>query len=260
MQAHLLNKNTPRSLAMRLLWAVLLPTIIATINVSCATNPKNTAEQDQAVYGPANAHIELGLTYVANKDYPAALEQLEKSANLAAINPELDHAYGIYYQKTGDIEKAQKYFRSAVRRDPTNPQYNNNYGVLLSQIGKFKEALKSFSVAFSDDDYPNRAAAYENYADIKAQQGDHKLAVDNYKKALELNPQWFLLEVKIANSLYNQGDFADAHNSFENYMRVINSLSIRPSNQDVELGLAIAAAIKDYDKVEEYKQILESIN
>lgn len=234
-----------------------LAMILSVTLVACASTPQRDYD---ATYGPANAHIELALTYVKSRDYPAALEQLDKSANLVAINPELDHAYGIYYQKTGDIEKAQGYFRSAVRRDPTNPQYNNNYGVLLSQIGKFREALKRFTIAYSDKDYPNRAAAYENYADIKAQQGEYAEALQNYKQAIELNPEWFLLEVKIANSLYNQGDFADAHSSFENYIRVVNSLSIRPSNQDIELGLAIAAAIKDYDKVEEYKQILETVN
>lgn len=252
-----------RLLRMRILRMIGI-IFVSTIVVACASNPKNTQtdkdKQKEAIYGPANAHIELALTYVADRDYPAALEQLEKSANLAAVNPELDHAYGIYYQKTGDIEKSQNHFRSAVRKDPTNPQYNNNYGVLLSQSGKYKEALKRFSVAYSNDNYPNRAAAYENYADIKVQQGDHVTALKNYKNALELNPQWFLLEAKIANSLYNQGSFAAAHTSFENYMRVINSISIRPSNQDIELGLAIAAAIKDYDKVEEYKSLLEQLN
>ena len=235
---------------------------ISLITAACVGAPLVDSEdaEYELVYGPANAHIELALTYVKTRDYPAALEQLEKSANLAPINPELDHAYGIYYQKTGDIEKAQGYFRTAVRRDPTNPQYNNNYGVLLSQIGKFKEALRRFTIAFSDEEYPNRAAAYENYADIKVQQGEYKDALSNYKKAIELNPEWFLLEVKIANSLYNQGIFAEAHSSFENYIRVVNSLNIRPSNQDIELGLAIAAAIKDYDKVEEYKEILENLN
>lgn len=242
----------------RISWIVF----ISSVFTACASNPSADTEDKEyiRIYGPANAHIELALSYVSAKDFPSALEQLEKSANLTPLNPELDHAYGIYYQKTGDIEKAQKHFQDAVRKEPANPQYNNNYGVLLSQIGKYKEALKRFSIAYSSEEYSNRAAAYENHADIKVQQGDHASALKNYKKALELNPQWFLLEVKIANSLYNQGIFAEAHNSFENYMLIVNSLSIRPSNQDIELGLAIAAAIKDYNKVEEYKNLLEKLN
>ncbi|MCH9665100.1 MAG: tetratricopeptide repeat protein [Gammaproteobacteria bacterium] len=226
---------------------------------ACVTTPEAREEQD-AIYEPANAHIELALSYVASREFPAALEQLEKSTNLAAVNPELDHAYGIYYQKTGDIDKAEVSFRAAVRKDPTNPQYNNNYGVLLSQTGQYKEALKRFSVAYSNEEYSNRASAYENYADIKVQQGDHALALENYEKALSLNPRWFLLEVKMANSLYNRGDFASAYTRFDNYMNRVNELNIRPSNQDIELGLAIAAAVKDYDKVDEYQKILEQGN
>lgn len=227
---------------------------------SCALKPTadnpNLRKQD-LIYESANAHVELALNYISLQDYPSAYEQLQKSANLVAINPELEHAYGIYYQRTGDLDMAKKHFSTAVRKEPNNPQYNNNYGVLLGQTGQYKEALKRFSVAYSNEDYPNRAAAYENYADVKSKQGDHETAVEFYTKALELNSEWFVLEGKIANSLYNQGSFADSYTRFENYMERVRKLNILPSDQDIELGLAIAAAIKDYAKVDEYQIILQ---
>ena len=233
---------------------------------SCASTSENnpnlpqrpeTAIQTEEPIQPENAYIELAFNYMTQNNFPAAFAELQKSESLSATNPELEHAYGIYYQRTGELDKSAQHFAKAVRKSPQNPRFNNNYGVLLSQTGKYQEALKRFSIAYVNEEYSNRAAAYENYADVKVKQGEFPEAVEFYQKAIEINSKWFVLELKIANSLYNQGEFGAAYTNFENYMNKINQLNILPSDQDIELGLAIAASVKDYAKMREYQEILQ---
>ena len=222
---------------------------------SCASNPKS---RNSKIFNSANAHIELAIAYLSDGNTGAALEQLQKSEEIAARNPELDHAYAVYYQRIGENEKSEKYFISALRSQPSNPRYNNNYGVLLGQLGKFEEAAEKFQAAYSQKKYDNRAEAYENYGDIKRREGEYSVSINAYNEALKINPSWFIIHLKIAQVRYNEGRFADAHDNFESYMLNLEKINVFPSKQDIELGLGIAASIKDYAKVTEYQQMLEN--
>lgn len=223
--------------------------------IGCASTPQ--AQKDEK-YQSANAYIELAIVYIKEEKMDKALIQLKKSESIALTNPELKHAYAIYYQKTGDIEQAEKYFKAALFKQPSNPRYNNNYGVLLSQLKRNEEAQERFQIAYSQEDYSNRASAYENYGDIKRQTGEYIESINAYSEALKLNPDWFIIYLKIAQANYNSGNFVAANNSFDSYLVNLEKANISPSLQDIELGLAIAASIKDYEKVTEYQKVLEN--
>ncbi len=223
---------------------------------SCASNPKS---RNNKIYNSANAHIELAIAYLSDGNTDAALEQMQKSEDIAARNPELDHAYAIYYQRIGENEKSEQRFISALRVEPSNPRYNNNYGVLLSQLGKYEEASKKFQAAYSQKKYDSRAEAYENYGDIKRREGEYSASINAYNEALKINPDWFIIHLKIAQVRYNEGRFVDAYRRFSTYMISLEKINVLPSKQDIELGLGIAASIKDYEKVTEYQQMLENI-
>jgi len=208
----------------------------------------------------ANAHIELAISYLSQNDFSAAVEQLEKSRAIASDNTELDHAYAIYYQKIGDRDKAEVFFKAALEREPTNPRFNNNYGVLLSEMGKYDDAYKSFEIAYINKEYIQRSSAYENYGDAAQLNLDYERAIRAYEEALALDPNWFILQVKLAKSHYNNADFTQSYNYFSTYMDNLRRLNLSPSTEDLELGIGIAAALKDFEAVENYQELLINLD
>lgn len=221
--------------------------------LACATT--SVSEKEERL-NSANAHIELAFSYLAENEFTAALEQLQKSDSIAAYNAELDHAYAIYHQKTGATAKAVSYFQSALEKEPGNPRFNNNYGALLSQAGDYTSAYKHFQIAYSDKDYIQRSAAYENYGDAASLNTDYERAIPAYETALELSPEWFILHIKLAKSHYNKANFELAYSYLSTYMRSIQDLNVSPSIEDLELGIGIAAALKDFEGVQNYQDLL----
>ncbi len=212
-------------------------------------------EKDERLQS-ANAHIELAISYLSQDDSSAALEQLEKSRAITADNSELDHAYAIYYQKIGDRDKAEVFFKAALEKEPNNPRFNNNYGVLLSEMGRYDDAYKSFEIAYINKEYIQRSSAYENYGDAAQLNLDYGRAIKAYQEALALDPDWFILRVKLAKSHYNNADFTQSYNYFSTYMDNLRRLNLSPSVEDLELGIGIAAALRDFEAVENYQELL----
>lgn len=63
----------------------------------------------------------------------------------------------------------------------------NNLGYQLLQLGKNTEAMAILKL--NAEAYPLSANVYDSYAEACMINGDKQLAIDNYKKSLELNPK-----------------------------------------------------------------------
>ncbi len=63
----------------------------------------------------------------------------------------------------------------------------NRWGYELLQGGSVKEAVEVFKL--NAEIYPQSANTYHSLAEAYAISGNKELAINNYKKVLELNPQ-----------------------------------------------------------------------
>ena len=104
----------------------------------------------------------------------AALKQSE--ANLYN-----DIGYCLY--RKGDWAESAKYLRQALEADPRHATAWNNLGFTLAELGHPEESLDAFRHAVSQSD------AYCNLAFVQAKHGKLAEAGENYRKALELDPQ-----------------------------------------------------------------------
>ena len=246
------------------------------LSVACATTPTGEGTSDtttsrkerrsdspiprkERILASANAHVELAFSYMVNGDMEAAKEQLQKSRRIARRNPKLDHGYAIYYQRLGQSKRSEDHFVSALEQAPNDPSINNNYGVLLSELGRYNEAYRKFQAAYSNLDYSYRYSAYENYGDVARLNGDDDRALKAYQQALALNPDWFILHIKVARSYYNRAEFLPAYEHLRTYMTKVQALNLSPSREDLELGIALASAIKDYEMVDNYQEWLQQL-
>lgn len=96
-------------LILSVLWFALIP------RIACA----------QAVPEEARRHMARGQAAVemakSTADYEAAARELEKAKQLAPQWPEVYHALGLLYEKTGNYEEAIESFRGYLKHVPSSP-------------------------------------------------------------------------------------------------------------------------------------------
>lgn len=90
-----------------------------------------------------------------------------------------------------DIESAIKQYKEL--KEFSKDKYNfkesqlNTLGYKLLQLGKIKEAITIFNLNIQE--YPNSSNVYDSMGEAYMIDGNKELAVENYKKSLELNPK-----------------------------------------------------------------------
>lgn len=124
------------------------------------------------------AHNLLGVYYFGRQDYAQAIEHFEHATT---INPEFSAAYnlmGYARRSAGDYEGAEEAFKKYVELIPDEPNPYDSYAELLMKMGRFDESI------------------------------------DNYRKALEKNPQFVFSYVGIGNNQIFAADFEAARETF----------------------------------------------
>jgi CubicO group peptidase (beta-lactamase class C family) len=89
------------------------------------------------------------------------------------------------------VEAAIKQYRELKTTQSSvynfNEQELNNAGYELLQMGRTKEAIEIFKL--NVEAYPQGFNTYDSLGEAYKKNGDNELAIQNYKKSLELNPQ-----------------------------------------------------------------------
>ena len=168
------------------------------------------------------AYYNLGHLLVECKKFKEALFNLEKVINL---NPKFDQAFngmGVVYINLGQQELAYKKFSKAIELNPLDPTYYLNRGNALSNLRRFNEslldydiaiALKSdFAQAYCNRGYvllnylfkpeaakilfdvaialePSLTIAFVNRAECFVRLNEFEKALDDFLRALEMNPE-----------------------------------------------------------------------
>ena len=138
----------------------------------------------------ASARMQMGITYLEQRNLPSAMRELTKAAELDPENPEIDMTLGLAYQKRGDLEKAEEYLRSAVRKKPDYAEAHNNLGNLLSLQGKSEEAIREYEKAVANVVYPTPEYGYYNMGREYALLKDMPKAEVMYQRAIALRPSF----------------------------------------------------------------------
>ena len=104
----------------------------------------------------------------------------------------------------GDLDKAQEMSRKAIAEDDKNPTYLDTYAWILFKKKDYKEAKQYQEMAIEKAESVGdlNSEYYHHYGDILFMNHEPEKALENWKKALELEPDNDLLKKKVANKTF----------------------------------------------------------
>jgi tetratricopeptide (TPR) repeat protein len=142
-------------------------------------------EQDQQYY---EAYMQLGLLYAAKND-PLSIGYYRNAINARPDNPEPYYFLGMFFQDNEDIENAIRIYDQLLTVDPdySDAYYNLGY-INLVYTGDYEMAVKHFTDVIIRE--PAHTDAYYNRGYAHELSGDYNRARNDYKKALEITPNY----------------------------------------------------------------------
>ncbi len=140
---------------------------------------------------------------------------------------------GQFYLQTRQYDHAISAFEKALTIEPDNFDSHNDEIETLVKNGQIDEAIERMK-AVLDDEGQSFADSFIRLADLYSQTGEDKLAVANYKRALEIHPGYLEAAVKLGTQHMRMHRFYDAALMF-NYAIEINDRIIA-----AYIGLGVA--------------------
>jgi DNA-binding winged helix-turn-helix (wHTH) protein/TolB-like protein/Flp pilus assembly protein TadD len=165
----------------------------------------------QAYAGIADSYALLGLfTVVAPKvAFPKAKEAATKALEM---DPELADAHatlgfvGLYYDWDGLA--AENEFRRALRSNPNYAIAHTWYGENLAAMGRFGEAIAEAKRAEAED--PLSLTISTNIGLISYLAGQNDQAIEAFKKAIEIDPNFPRAHFRLGNAYRQKGLYQQA--------------------------------------------------
>ncbi|MCK9611892.1 MAG: tetratricopeptide repeat protein [Bacteroidales bacterium] len=147
-------------------------------------------EKDQDYY---HAYMQLGIIY-STKNNPLAADYFNNALNLNPKSIEALYALAMFYQNTGEYNKAIEKYSTILQINPKYKFAHYNLGYIhLVYLQVYNQAIKHFTDAISCDPnyaeaYYNRGYCYELLGNIQAARIDYQQSLKikvNYQKAID---------------------------------------------------------------------------
>lgn len=206
----------------------------------------NAREPDYSA--AAEKRLALGLGYVERGMLERAKKNLLKAEEYSPDSPDVMFGLAYYYQRVLELNKAEDYYKKAIRLSPNNPDYLNAYGAFLCTSRKdYTNAVKYFMRAVEKPEYTSVAESYENAGFCTLEAEDFDMSAVYFQKAMTFNPRLTRPLYGLALMSFEQGQY----NKAESYLLQFEGKS-KPTADSLLLGYKIGRRLNDRFSMESY--------
>ncbi len=156
-----------------------------------------------------------GVVYFVDQDYLNAAIAWKKSNAIAPLNPNLRFSLAMSYIRLSHSDWARPELESLSQQDPRNALFPYWLGRVDYDAHQYEEAIHYFQHAIELDS--SMARAYDNLGLCYYYKNQNALAIENYKKAIELDRSsqhpspWPYLNLAIVQQFLDQPKDAEAN-------------------------------------------------
>jgi type IV pilus assembly protein PilF len=210
----------------------------------CASN--NSAKSSADLLRSSEARVALAAEYIKKGELDAAQRALELAFKANPNSAEANLMMAVLLQSEGssiNLNKAERFFKKALRLKKDFAQAHNNYGVYLLERGRVAEAKAHLERAGGALGYSGRAQALENLGRVLVLQKNTPEAKKTFTRALQVDSTLAIARFELANIALNEGNVNIAKNLFSEYMKIVGKDNLRA--QALWLGARIANSLGD---------------
>lgn len=165
-------------------WQWLMPTLLVAVITGCVGGRGASDAKDPE--RAAGIYADLGLGYLQQEKLDLALDKLQRALEMQSDHPAANHYIAEVYNRMGETEKADHYFKKAVELNEQNPMVLNNYGAFLCNQRKFEAAESYFLRAAKTPRYRTPELVYENIGLCAHRINNNAKAEEYFRKALQM--------------------------------------------------------------------------
>jgi len=171
----------------------------------------------------------LGACYKELGDFAAAEQMFETATKIKPDYAEAHFNLGVIFKGYGKLTEAVECFKRAITILPNYPDAHNNLGNTLGELGQQKAAIDSYEWALAYK--PDYAQAHLNLG-VLFSKFDPNKAIDYYKKAIEIDSNYYAAYFNLASTFRHLGLVDDAIVSYE------KAIEIKPNYADAHKNLS----------------------
>jgi len=176
---------------------------------ACASNQKNLEQQR------AEAIRDLGEAYMGQGADTRALREFLKAEKIYSDDPYLQNDLGVAYMAKGNLELAVQHFKKALKLKSDYSPARNNLGSAYIEQENWAAAIECFKIVKDDLLYGTPHYPMTNLGFVYFKLGDYDQAVDYYKEALDIAPNFPMAYHGIGRVYMAMGKYEDAVEAFE---------------------------------------------
>lgn len=199
-------------------------------------------------------HYQMGQSFYAENNYTGALVEFTEAEKLTPKNPQLLNDLGLTYFRKGHYDLAEKKYLKALDLKPNYSDARNNLGVNYLEMKRWDDAIAQFQVVQDDIFYQGQENAAVNMGLAYLGKGEYEqalavlrgavarngsdfrtrvhlgrvyfalerteLAVEEYRKSLELNSSYANAHYHLGLAQVKLGDAQKARTAFNEVVRI----------------------------------------
>jgi arylsulfatase A-like enzyme/Flp pilus assembly protein TadD len=168
---------------------------------------------------PLHNKLESARHFAQQRHWPEAEKVLlelvaQTPRNVSALN-----VLGLIGVKTGDVEKARKYYEQSLAVDSEQFRVHGVMGALALTHGDLDEATRRFQKALSIN--PHFAEALANLGFIESLRGHEALAEQYYRKGIAADPSFPRVYRRLGDLHFEKGDYAAAYGYYQKTVQIL---------------------------------------
>jgi type IV pilus assembly protein PilF len=232
---------------------LLLISLLSACNPAIDPSSNDNIRPSQGTNEAAAANLNLGIAYLKQGKYEAALEKLERAREADPNHPATYNVLGLLYQQINDPKKAEQYFKKALSLYSNDSSTLNNYGNFLCQQNRIEEAEATFLKAANNPLYQTPEIAITNAGLCLYNNQKKDKAKEYFQQALQMNPRMPQALIKMCELAIDDFNYLSARAYLQRYQQVS-----RHTARSLWLGIQIERELGDKDAVSSYALLLKN--
>ena len=181
----------------------------------------------------ATTHFLLGSQYLQQGDPTSALREFLEAEKFNPRDASVQFGLGSALNAKGRFQEGLRHYQKALEIDPKFTEVHNAMGSTYLELGQWDNAIREFEITLKDILYMTPFYVENNLGWAYYKKGDLPRAIEHYKKALSMKPDFGL-------AYYNLGlAYKDTKQTEEAIAAMRSALLNVPNLLDAQLQLGI---------------------